>query len=575
MRVANPQTARGRHPCRKVSCRSTPFCGQLLSTRMCVAALLAGAVFSQTPAQSAFEEAAIQTSPKSGVQVARGPYLSGGRYELRTATMVDFIAKAYGVDNDKVLGGPSWIEYDRFDLRAKMPPGTNFDSAKLMLQALLADRFKLVAHKETQQMPAFALTVGKGKPKLKDADGSGDSGCKFGLQGLPAPAAEGGPAPLPAAPMLGVTCRNMTMAAFAENLRTMPGASDFLKTSPVIDKTELAGAFDFDFKMSLAGLIILNGAPAASENISIADALDKQLGLKLDPIRVPLPVVVVEGVNRTPTPNSPDVDAKVPAAPVEFDVAEVRPSSPDLNGRMGIQIQPGGRVNITGLPLKMLIQQAWSINNDMIVGAPKWMDTDRYDVIARAPAGAVAAGPSNGIGPGPVDIDTVWAMMRALLAERFKLVSHMEDRPATAYTLVAVKPKIKKADPASRTKFTNGPADAKNSGGGPSRTVVFQNMTMAQFAANLQYIANGYIRNPVLDKTGLDGGYDFTLTFSLINPAQINLRGRGPDGDASEPISGLTVFEAVEKQLGLKLEETKRTAPFLVIDHVEQKPVEN
>jgi len=548
--------------------------------RVTLAALLAGAAFSQTGTQPAFEVADIHPSPKIAANVARGPFTSAARYELRNASLVDFIAKAYGVDNDKVVGGPSWIEYDRFDLRAKMPPGTNFDTAKLMLQALLADRFKLVARKETQEMPAFALTVGKGKPKLKETEGSSDNGCRFGLQGMPGPAVEGGPAQAPAAPMLNVTCRNMTMAAFAENLRTMPGSAEFLKTSPVLDKTELTGAYDFEFKMSLGGLIIINGAsPPASQNVTVADALDKQLGLKLDPVKVPLPVVVVESANQ-PTPNSADVASKFPAPPLEFDVADVKPTSPDNNGRMGMQIQPGGRVNLTGLPVKLLIQQAWSINNDAIVGAPKWMDTDRYDIIARAPAGSVATGPANGPGAtGPADVDTIWAMMRTLLAERFKLVTHMEDRPATAYTLVAVKPKLKKADPASRTKWTNAQADARASTSGPSRTVVFQNMTMAQFAKELQYLAGNYFRSPVLDQTGLEGGYDFTLTFSPINPAQLALAAsRGGDAGglgASEPTGGVTIFEAVEKQLGLKLEETKRTAPFLIIDHVEQKPVEN
>jgi uncharacterized protein (TIGR03435 family) len=137
------------------------------STRLNLAALLTGTAFSQVAAnQPVFEVADVHVSASSANQFVRGPMTGGDRYELRSATMVDLVAKAYGVDPDKVLGGPSWLEYDRFDVIAKTPPNTSAESAKLMLQALLAERFKLVAHKDTQPMMAYALTAGKGNPKL-------------------------------------------------------------------------------------------------------------------------------------------------------------------------------------------------------------------------------------------------------------------------------------------------------------------------------------------------------------------------------------------------------------------------
>jgi uncharacterized protein (TIGR03435 family) len=142
-------------------------------------ALVSVVASGQTPPQPAFQEADVHASAKAGNQFARGPFTSGGRYELRTQTLVDLVSKAYGVDPDKVLGGPNWLEYDRFDVFAKMPPSTSKDTAKLMLQTLLTDRFKLIAHKDTRPMPAYALVVGKGKPKLKEAAGSGETGCKF------------------------------------------------------------------------------------------------------------------------------------------------------------------------------------------------------------------------------------------------------------------------------------------------------------------------------------------------------------------------------------------------------------
>ena len=106
-----------------------------------------------------------------------GGVLRGGRYELRNATMVDLIRIAYGVEAEKVLGGPNWLEFDRFDVSAKAPTATPPETLQLMLQALLADRFKLAVHKDSKPLSVFVLSMGKGKHKLKEADGVG-TGCQ-------------------------------------------------------------------------------------------------------------------------------------------------------------------------------------------------------------------------------------------------------------------------------------------------------------------------------------------------------------------------------------------------------------
>jgi uncharacterized protein (TIGR03435 family) len=109
-------------------------------------------------------------------------------------------------------------------------------------------------------------------------------------------------------------------------------------------------------------------------------------------------------------------------------------------------------------------------------------------------------------------------------------------------------------------------------------------MTLAQFASLLPTIASGYIRTPVINETGLEGAWDFTLAFSAAG--MVNGGGRGglrggdagaPGGDpvAADPGGGLSLFDAVSKQLGLKLELQKRPMPALVIDRVEQRPTEN
>lgn len=532
-------------------------------------ALVSSAAFAQTFEATDVHVAADTADP---FPFMKGPFVRSNRYEVRTATMVDLIATAYGVDADKVVGGPNWLEMDRFDAYGKMPPNSTPENQKAMLQTLLADRFKLVVHKDTKPLPAYVLTAGK-HPTLKAADASEESGCKS----IRPPASQlGGPTPVP---FFSYSCHNMTMAAFAGELRNLGAAFFYLGENLVVDQTGLQGAWDFDFKYTQRGR-----TASAADTITIFDAVDKQLGLKLEPGQAPMPVLVVDSVNRTPTANSPDAAEKLQITPVptEFEVAAIKPTDPDYKG-MTLQIQPGGRVNLQGVTLKFLIQQVWNLTDDMLVGAPKWLDTDRFDFVAKASTSIFAAGSSNGQMP-QVDMDAVFVMMRHLLADRFKLKTHMEDRPVPAYTLMAVKPKLKKADPNSRTLFKEGPAsldakDPRNSNPAMARLVTCQNMTMAQFAQKLQMIAPGYIHSPVLDATGLEGSWDFTLSFSPVGMGQGG-GGRGGDAappsgaaaEAAEPGTGLTLLEAIEKQIGLKLVMQKRPISVLVIDHVEQNP---
>ena len=167
-----------------------------MRTVLCITAstLAACAAFGQTAGTSPHFEAADIHSSRSNVQVVRGPFMSGARYDLRNATLVDLIVRAYDVTADKVLEGPNWLEYDRFDISATMPPKTSAADAKLMLQALLADRFNLAFRKEERPLSAYALTAPKGKQKLKEADGSGETGCRLSVdQPRPADAAAGRP----------------------------------------------------------------------------------------------------------------------------------------------------------------------------------------------------------------------------------------------------------------------------------------------------------------------------------------------------------------------------------------------
>src|SRR5439155_11181712 len=109
-----------------------------------LALLNSGALGQTSPSSPVFGVADVHVSPPVSNPFMRGGLISGGRYELHTASMVDLIKTAYGVDAESVFGGPSWLDSDRFEIIAKAPPKSSEADRQLMLQALLAERFKLV-----------------------------------------------------------------------------------------------------------------------------------------------------------------------------------------------------------------------------------------------------------------------------------------------------------------------------------------------------------------------------------------------------------------------------------------------
>lgn len=535
-----------------------------------------------------FEAAHVQMSPNTRQQFGRFNPVRDGRYEIQTATIVDMIRTAYGFQNDKIIGGPNWLEMTRYDITAKVPAETSPDNLKLMLQSLLADRFGLKAHKDTKPLPTYALMAGK-KPNLKEAAGSGETGCHPQAGAPPGPGGGGtivfstsantAPVTIRLGPggTVTYTCRNLTMTAFVSEMRSMFGAN--LGTNPILEETGLKGAWDFDihYSMNMIGFL----GSDQGDHISFADAVEKQLGLKLEKREVPTPVIVVDSVNEKPTPDGPDVAEALPPVvyPTEFDVASVKPSEPFTPGApprmMRFGMQPGGRFESNGLPLRFLIDRAFNSNNrEAVQGVPDFAQTERYDITAK-----VNLPPSANM----QDNELLAPLVRGLLVDRFKMKYHTEERPVTAYALSGSKPKMKKSDPASRTHCTQGNAPAGSPPG--SRTLTCQNVTMAQFAEQLQGMTPD-LPWPVEDATHLEGNWDLTLTF-MANPQLASLAARasavaggGGGGDAAtpqaaDPSGGYTIFEAIEKQLGLKLEKVKRNESVVVIDHLEAKPTEN
>jgi uncharacterized protein (TIGR03435 family) len=464
------------------------------------------------------------------------------------------ISLAYDIDNDKILAGPSWLDMVRFDVSARAPARSSPEDAKLMLQTLLAQRFSLKIHKDSKELPGFVLSTGAGKPKLKPAaDAAASPNCQGQPQQTPSPGA---------VPQQVVDCHSLSMDDVGRILVNIANGS-----GSALNKTGLEGKWDFTIKWTPPALL----ARAGADGISIFDAVDKQLGLKLEAGKVSQPVIFVDSVNQAPTPNSADIAKFMPPPPApEFEVAVIKPTNPDFKGTR-MQILPSGQINIQGATLNILLQQFYDVSPDMLQDGPKFMDEDRWDITAKM----ISTDPGQ---PAQADPETRTKLMTKLLEDRFKLKMHFEDRVVPAYTLSSVKPKMAKADPSTRTGCYEGPGpdgkDPRVANPLLSRLLYCRNITMAQFAEQLPIQVNGYVHSAVLDKTGLTDAYDFTLSFSGNGILQNSLQGPGQPG-AADPSGALSLSDAISKQLGLKLDLEKRPAPVLVIDHVERQPTEN
>ena len=202
------------------------------------------------------------------------------------------------------------------------------------------------------------------------------------------------------------------------------------------------------------------------------------------------------------------------------------------------------------MPLKPVVIFAFGVSKDQIIG-PSWLESDCFDVVAKLPQGSTT--------------DQIPAMLRNLLAERFKLSAHEENRPSTIYALVVDKggAKIKQAAEDStfmgklpRTAFAIG-----RGGRGALKGI----MTMEALVKRLS--VQGY--GQVVDDTGLKGEYEISLTW-------VPDQGAGqaaPSAAASDP--GADLFAAVRESLGLRLEPRKTPTEVLVIDRIERVPTAN
>lgn len=239
--------------------------------------------------------------------------------------------------------------------------------------------------------------------------------------------------------------------------------------------------------------------------------------------------------------------AQIPAG-LQFEVASLKPSTGTAPGG-GIRPAPGGeRYEARNCPIKLMIQVAYRVKAEQIVGGPSWLDTERFDMEAKAENSS--------------SIDELHVMLMNMLVDRLHLAFHAEKREMPIYALTVDKGEAKLK-----------PHQAAN-GGDPwidQATEKFLHIKMAATATTMDYFAfrlSQIMDRPVVDLTNLRGGYDFNLEFTQDLPP-----GFPPGGivNGEEPdTSGPTVFAAVLQQLGLRLKAQRGPANVIVIDRVER-----
>jgi uncharacterized protein (TIGR03435 family) len=217
-----------------------------------------------------------------------------------------------------------------------------------------------------------------------------------------------------------------------------------------------------------------------------------------------------------------------------FDVASIKRNI-SLDPRSSQRNMPGGRINFSNQRLRQVVRAAFGGSDIEVIGGPDWIDNDRWDIVAA---------------PASVDANAPWReMLKTLLTDRFKLGAHVEQRERPIYALVFARadrqlgPKIHPTLTRCTIEGDCGSTDT-NSNGVTSGTIHGTARTMAQVGRSL----SGYAERRVFDRTGLEGRYDFELTW-------------GDD---------VSIFTAVSEQLGLKLQADRAPTDVVVIDSIER-----
>jgi uncharacterized protein (TIGR03435 family) len=251
-----------------------------------------------------------------------------GRVRYPFTTVKALLTIAYDVKPYQITG-PTWLDSERFDVQATMPPETTKEQFRTMLQNLIAERFKATVHRETKELPMYSLTVAKGGPKMKESgDPPPDTGEPAAPPPLPGPGQmkfdkDGFPIlPIPAGGRGGIFQMMMPnrarMIAQRQTMQEFAAQLSNVLSNPVTDLTELTAKYDFTLTYSPEGLnsgmIVMPARPPeggvrpvevpdAETPPTIFAAVQSELGLKLDAKKGPVELIVVDHMEKVPTEN--------------------------------------------------------------------------------------------------------------------------------------------------------------------------------------------------------------------------------------------------------------------------------
>jgi uncharacterized protein (TIGR03435 family) len=229
--------------------------------------------------------------------------------------------------------------------------------------------------------------------------------------------------------------------------------------------------------------------------------------------------------------------------PLAFEVASIKPSPKDAQGGF-IRAMPGGQTYVAqNATLRLMITLMYKVADGQVVGGPSWMNSDRWDVQAKAEH--------------PSNLDQLHEMYQTMLADRFHLRFHMDTKEQTAYVVT-----VDKSGSKMKPNLSPDPFDFPLKPAGPGKMVA-QHLDMKYFC----WFLGGPLQAPVVNQTGLDGFYDFTLEVPPPDPDRVKAEG----GERRDPAD---LLAAIRDQLGLKIELRKAAVPVMVIDGAE-RPGEN
>jgi uncharacterized protein (TIGR03435 family) len=264
----------------------------------------------QAPAVDAsgarFEVASVKPNATTGSRlVAMVQMLPGGRFEATLIQLRSLILYAYSVTSERIFGGPSWISADRFDIVAKAEGNASPTEMKLMVRALLADRFKLVVHTEIRELPMFALLMNRSDGKLGPQLRAAAVACPAGLSARNVEPSEKQPSCGIRRGFGKIEAWGINMSQLATLLAPMAQRASLRDAAAglVVDHTGLTGYFDVALEWDQNATLRLDASPTAPEPVagsgtSIFAAVREQLGLKLDAQKAPTTVVVIDSAEK-------------------------------------------------------------------------------------------------------------------------------------------------------------------------------------------------------------------------------------------------------------------------------------